>query len=228
MTPEAPADGHRVPSDHQLSTASVEAAFSEQDLWFWDQPARFKVVELDAVVITSGAVVVDDPMFGRCTALKRRVPPGSYPVSLAVVHLASGDERIAFARMSLSAAAVVAWETGWYEAIAEGSAMRDGQWQVRHREYAFYFADGAGAGCFMDAAAVSAIRNREFEAYIDMVNDGFGTNRRNTWSWLSFKPDPSREENVVCYQSEPGGRDSYFGLDVRGNAAVIITDFRMF
>ena len=228
MTPEAPADAHRVPSDHQLSAPSVAAAFAEQELWFWNQPARFKVVELDTVVITSGAVVAGDPLFGSCTALKRRIPPGRYPVSLALVHMSSGDERIAYARMLLSPAAVVAWETGWHEAKAEGSSTRDGQWQVVHREYAFFFSDFAGAGCFMDAAAIPAIRNRETQPYIHMVTDGFNTNRRNTWSWFSFKPEQSREENVVCYQSERGGRYSYFGLDVQGNASVIITDFQMF
>jgi hypothetical protein len=135
MTPEAPADGHRVPSDHQLSPASVEAAFAEQELWYWNQPARFKVVELDAVVITSGAVVPGDPMFGPLAALKRRIPPGRYPVSLALVHLSSGDERIAFARMLRSPAAVVVWETGWHEAIASGSVVRDGQWHALLREH---------------------------------------------------------------------------------------------
>lgn len=206
MSSETPS----VPGDHPLSVAHLEAAFSEQELRFWDQPARFKVVELDSVVITSGAVVPGDPMFGSMAALKRRVPPGTYPVSLALVHLSSGDERIAFARMLLSACPVVTWERGWHEA-APG-------------EYAFYYSH-AGAGCFMDAAAIPAIRDG---SCIDIVNDGFDTNYRDTWSWFSFKPQPSRPENIVCYRTEPGGRNSHVGLDRQGNVAVIVTDFRMF
>jgi hypothetical protein len=197
-----------------LSSAHVAAAFSEQELHFWDQPARFKVVELGAVVITSGAVVAGDPMFGSLAALKRRIAPGTYPVSLALVRMASSDERIAYARMLLSPAPVVSWQAAWHE-------------PVMHTEYPFYYSD-AGAGCFMDAAAIPAIRKLDVDDYIDMIGDGFDANYRHTWSWFSFKPDPSRDENVICYRTEPGGRPSHFGLDAHGNAAVIVTDFRMF
>lgn len=80
----------------------------------------------------------------------------------------------------------------------------------------------------MDAAAIPAIRKLDFDDYIDMIGDGFDANYRPTWSWFSFKPDPARDENVVCYRTEPGGRPSHFGLDAHGKAAVIVTDFRMF
>lgn len=213
-----------MPTDDRLSVAHVEAAFCEQELRFWDQPARFKVVDLGEVVITSGAVVVGDPLLGSTSALKRRVPPGTYPVSLALVHLSSGDERIAYARMLLFQAPVATWETAWHEAVME-PAVRGGP--AVPREYSFYYSH-AGAGCFMDVAAIAAIRNCEFETYIDRVSDGFEANYRNTWSWFSFKPDPSRAENVVCYRAEPGGRHSHFGLDMQGNVAVIVTDLRMF
>jgi hypothetical protein len=226
MSSDTPVEQHPVSADDRLSPAHVEAAFSEQELWYWNQPARFKVVELGVVIITSGAVVAGDPLFGSMAALKRRIPPGMYPVSLALVRLSSGDERIAFARMLLSTAPVVTWETGWHEAVPQ-PVVGDGQHRVVLREYAFYFSD-AGAGCFADAASVPAIRNFEFDARLSLVMDGFEDNSHNTWSWFSFKPDPSRQENVVCYQSEPGGRHSHFGLDAQGNVAVIITDFRMF
>jgi hypothetical protein len=226
MSSETPVEQYPVSARDRLSPARVEAAFSEQELWYWNQSARFKIVELDAVVITSGAVVAGDPLSGSMAALKRRIPPGTYPVSLALVRLSSGDERIAFARMLLSTAPVVTWETGWHEAVPQ-PVVDNGQNRVVLREYAFYFSD-AGAGCFADAASVPAIRNHEFDAHLSLVLDGFEDNFRNTWSWFSFKPDPSRHENVVCYQSEPGGRSSHFGLDAQGNVAVIVTDFRMF
>jgi hypothetical protein len=226
MSSEIPVDRITVSGDYRFSPAHVEAAFSERDLQYWGQPARFKIVDLDSVVITSGAVVLGDPVFGSLAALTRRIPPGTYPVSLALVHLSSGDERIAFARMQLTPTPVVAWEPGWHEAQRE-VVMRDGQSHVVLREYAFY-CPHAGAGCFMDAAAIDAIRSCEYTAYVDMVMDGFEDNYRNTWSWFSFKPDPTRRENAVCYQAESGGRPSHFGLDAQGNAAVIVTDFRMF
>ncbi len=119
MTSATPVEQHPVSARDRLSPAHVEAAFSEQELWYWNQPARFKVVELGAVVITSGAVVADDPLFGSMAALKRRIPPGMYPVSLALVHLSSGDERVAYARMLLSTAPVVTWETAWHEAVPQ-------------------------------------------------------------------------------------------------------------
>jgi hypothetical protein len=226
MTSETPVEQHPVSARDRLTPAHVEAAFAEQELCYWNQAARFKVVELGTVVITSGAVVAGDPLFGPVAALKRRVPPGTYPVSLALVRLSSGDERIVFARMLLSIAPVVTWETGWHEAVPQ-PVMDNGQQRVVLREYAFYFSN-TGAGCFADAASVAAIRNHELDAHLGLVLDGFEDNFRNTWSWFSFKPDPSRQENVVCYQSEPGGRPSHFGLDAHGNVAVIITDFRMF
>jgi len=226
MSSTPPVERVTVAGDYRLSSDQVEAAFCEQELWHWGQPARFKVVDLDPVVITSGAVVPGDPMFGSLAALKRRIPPGAYPVSLALVRLSSGDERIAFARMQLSTASVVAWETGWHEAVSE-SLLRDGQHQAVRREYAFCYSD-VGAGCFMDVAAVSSIRNLPFDDYHSLLEEGFDNNRRKTWSWYAFKPDPSRQENVVCFQTEAGGWPSHFGLDAQGNAAVIVTDFRMF
>jgi Protein of unknown function (DUF4241) len=226
MSSETAIERVPIPSNYRFSPTDFEAAFCERELFFWDQPARFKVVELGAVVITSGAVIADDPVFGTMSALKRRVPAGTYPVSLALVHMASGDERIAYARMLLSPAPVVSWEAGWREPEPQ-PVMRDGERHIVLTEYDFYFSH-AGAGCFMDAAAVPAIRAREFENYMDMVMDGLSDNYRDTWSWFSFKPDPSGAENVVCYDTEKGGRPSRFGLDSRGHAAVIVTDFRMF
>jgi Protein of unknown function (DUF4241) len=228
MSAEVPAERVAVTEDYRFSPDDVAAAFSgqEQEFSYWDQRARFKVVELDAVVITSGVVVPGDPAFGSLAALQRRIPPGVYPVSLALVQLASGDERIAFARMLLSPAPVATWEVGWHEAELQ-PVVRDGQRQYVPQEYAFYYSH-AGAGCFMDAAAIPALWNLDVEARVDMINDALEDNLRSTWSCFSFKPDSSRDENIVCYLTEPGGRHSHFGLDAHGNAAVIVTNFRMF
>jgi hypothetical protein len=218
MSPQAPTNARRVPLDHHLSAKHVAAAFSGEELWFWDQPAQFKVVELDTVVITSGAVVLSDPMFGELSALQRRIPPGKYPVSLALVHLASGDERIAYARMLLSDAPVATWEPAWHEAIPQSGVPT---------EYAFYYTN-TGTGCFMDAAVKPLLRQLDFDVCLASLKKGFNANYRNTWSWFSFKPHESRAENVVCHQSEKGGLPAYFGLDAQGNAAVLLTDFQMF
>ncbi len=225
MSSETPVEQYPVRADYRFSPAQVEAAFSEQELCCWNQAARFKVVELGAVVITSGAVVAGDPLAGSMTALKRRVPPGIYPVSLALVRLSSGDERIAFARMLLTTAPVVTWATGWHDAVPQ-PVVENGQRRLVVREYAFYFSD-TGAGCFADAASVPLIRNRDFDRCLGLMTDGLEDNLKSTWSWFSFKPDPSRQENLVCYQSEPGSRHSHFGLDAQSNVASIVTDFGM-
>jgi hypothetical protein len=206
-------------SGYEFSPSRVEAAFSERELWHWHQSARFRVVQLDEVTITSGVVVPGDPMFGSMAALKRHIPPGTYPVSLAIVHFASGDERIAFARMLIASAPIVTWEAAWHEPVRDNPAA--------FREYNFYYSD-VGAGCFMDAEAIESIGDVDFDDYLETVMDGFNSNHRNTWSWFSFKPDPTRLENVVCFQTEPGGRPSHFGLDARGDVVAIVTDCRMF
>jgi hypothetical protein len=229
MSAEASAERVPLPGDYRFDAAHVAAAFSEHapEFRFWDQGARFKVVELGAVVITSGAVIADDPLFGWLAPFERRIPPGTYPVSLALVQLSSGDERIAFARLLISPAAVIAWESAWNEPIPQ-SIVLDGKSHVVPRQYAFYCSTETGVGCFMDAAAIPAIRNWDHEVYTHHVMDGLEDHSRNTWSSLSFQPDPARPETIVCYRTEPGCHPSHFGLDANGNAAVIVTDFRMF
>lgn len=220
MSADAPVE--RFPSpDYQFPAARVAAAFSEQEVQHWGQSARFKVVELGDVVITSGVVMPCDPLFGSMAALQRRIPLGTHPMSLALVCMPSGDERIAFARLLLSSAPVVTWETAWHEPVPQHV---DGR-MVR-REYSFYFSD-AGNSCFMDASALSAIRSLDFDDYLDSVRDQCEDNYRNTWSWFSFKPDPASPENVVGFRTEAGGRHSTFGLDAKGNVAAIITDCRL-
>jgi hypothetical protein len=228
MPAEVPVERFPVSSDYRFPAERVAAAFSDRgEFSHWNQSARFKVVELPAVAITSGQVVADDPLFGWGAPLLRRVPQGTYPISLALVQLASGDERIAFARMLLAPEAVVAWETAWREAIPQ-TVMRDGKPHDVRRQYSFFCSSETGFGCYMDAAALPALRNCGMPACLTALQDGFKDNYRDTWSWFSFKPNPSGRENVVCYSTEPGCWHSHFGLDASGNAAVIVTDFRMF
>jgi hypothetical protein len=220
MSADAPIERFVTP-DYQFSPAQVEAAFCEREVQHWGQSARFKVVNLDALVITSGVVVPCDPLFGSMAALQRRIPAGTYPISLALVRMPSGDERIAFARLLLSSAPVVTWETAWHEPIYQNV---DGR--LVRREYSFYYSDAGHSG-FMDAAAIPAIRQLDFEDYLDRLEEQCDGNSRNTWSWCSFKPDPARPENIVCFTTEAGGRHSTFGLDAEGQPAMLVTDCRL-
>jgi hypothetical protein len=177
--------------------------------------------------LPTGFVVACDPLvFPESDPFTRALPPGRYPVELAVVRFPSGDERVAFARLLIASEPPVAWELA-LTAGQEIATLREGE--------IFGYGVDAGLGCFMDATSVPLL----LEA-MDLLESGSGANywddllkaemspnHRDTWDWVLHRPDRSRPENVAIFHSGWGDGiyPSFWGLDAEGAPVCLITDF---
>ncbi|MGE0546086.1 MAG: DUF4241 domain-containing protein [Kofleriaceae bacterium] len=171
------------------------------------------------LVLPSGEIVACDPLtLFQPSPFIRRVAPGCYRTETAIVELGPGDERVAALRIAFrDGVAPVTWEP------AETSSP-DGL--VGHG----YGVD-AGVGCFMDALvrdqllnAAREVTTEDDDALLRAVLDELGER-----SWLSYRPDPQRDDNVVIVHSG-WGDGIYFstwGLDAEGIPVCLVTDFQV-
>lgn len=141
-------------------------------------------------------------------------------MDLAVVNLASGGERVAFARVRLGEGPVARWVLALLEGQDPGT--------IGAEEFFGYGVD-AGTGCFMDPA-VSRLLEARLAASEDLADAIIGTmeaSRRAACGWASIRPSDEREENVVCFSSGwgDGCYPSFFGLDAEGRPVALVTDF---
>lgn len=200
--------------------AKLAIAFQGGQLVDEGKPVRFTVVDLGPVVVTSGALAACDPLVDPVPrAFERRVPPGRYPVLLAVAALENGDERVAFGQVKLADAPVARWEPAVQPAPGEPLGDDD---------YLGYGVD-SGTGAFMDAVAGRLLEARMTEQadYSETIIAEMERTYRPTWDWASVRPAPDREENVVCFSSGwgDGVYPSFFGLAEDGRPVALLTDF---
>ena len=84
----------------------------------WDEPWTLRVIELGALTLRSGRILIGDPLTGALAgeaALARQVPPGRYPVLLSVIAASPADHRVAAAKLVIRDAPVVRWEPALFE-----------------------------------------------------------------------------------------------------------------
>lgn len=88
----------------------------------------------------------------------------------------------------------------------------------------FGYVVDAGTGSFMDPAAGKLFdaRNSRDDDFHRQVSRGL-----LTADWINLRPDPTREENIICFSSGfgDGSYPSFFGFDANGQVCQLVTDF---
>lgn len=110
-----------------------------------EQRFPVRVVRIGEVRIASGRVIVADPflMSPRDQPLTVTVPPGRYPVDLAVADTGDGGHRVALARLLISDEAPVRWSL---------AVTADQDPRTLKGDEIFGYPVDAGTGAFVDAA----------------------------------------------------------------------------
>jgi len=177
--------------------------------------ASITVFRLPDMRLPSGRIIAADGIIGGGEPFSRSVPPGVYPLALAVARLGPNDQ-VALAIIRFSNQRVVKWEV----AAPEGentSPSKDGQ--------RFGYAVDSGTGSFSDFSS---------QQLVDQANEtGIGFSDRVVEEMNAYESTrqcvhiESPKGSIAIFSS--GGGDgrytSYFGLDESGNAAVLVTDF---
>ena len=153
------------------------------------------------LVITSGKLVACDPaVFEEITPFTQEVPPGRYPVILALVRYERDlvpYEYVASAMLRFNDRAAVRLE----RAIAGASSV---EYDVE-----------TGTGCFMDKDAAMRLSHTSI--------------RYGDWNALSWEAafDESTGLNVIAFSTGfgDGSYCSCWGYDAQGNPVYLATDF---
>jgi hypothetical protein len=174
------------------------------------------------VVVTSGRIAVADPLTpasGR--VLARQVPPGRFRVMISVA-LIDGAQRIAAAVMHVGRPPIARWVIAHFE----------GQKPPRTPDQPPACRVDAGAGAFMDALVLDALRAQpdvpEPPVQTAIVPQLTATpTAANTASWIA---DATSGRNLVAFTSGwgDGTYTSYWALDAAGQPVCLVTDFDVF
>ncbi len=192
--------------------------------------ATIQLHALPELQVPSGQIVTCDPFLVDGPTLARPVAPGAYPVVLAVATFATGpndkdkgDQRVAAAFVRLGANPVTAWL----------AANFVGAKPARRGTEPAYGVD-AGTGSFIDARAHHAIASEPphwpTPSYVALERQLLTEHYTHTWGWAVYQPDPRAAGNCVAFMSGwgDGAYTSYWGLDARGEPAILLTDFEVF
>ncbi|MGV9337811.1 DUF4241 domain-containing protein [Streptomyces sp. NPDC003688] len=172
------------------------------------------------LALPTGRVVVCDPFTGLGPFAPRpftaAVPPGRYPVTLAVAAFDNGGapaQVAVAARLSITDAPVAGWEL----ALVGGENPAG----LGEREFFGYETD-YGDVCFVDASAVSALADQE-----EWLNDAL-----NAYVAADFGLPPVRavgpaEEETVAFTTGRGSGfyPTWVGRTDGGDIASFVTDF---
>ena len=174
-------------------------------------PIKYRVVRLGRLALPSGSIVAADPFLAKyADAFERTVRPGRYMVSFALATLFSDEVRVAFARLRFSDSPVAQWELA--------SVPRQ-----EELPYAGYGVDSS-IGSFMDAAYAAKYVIEPEGALERKICDRLDKKGGALMRWSFWSP-----ENLACFSSGRGDGvyASYFGLDVNGEPAELVTDFQI-
>jgi len=173
-----------------------------------------KRVAIGKLYVPTGRIVACDPLGDRYEAFEKRVPKGTFPVSVLVP---SSQGVPAFALIAFKKAKVARWEPA--------SATKKGG-------VAGYPVDG-GLGCFMDAATAEVLeratnKREKAKGFVSYYDDVLSSELdKHDGLWAMHVPERGRKHNVAVFVS--GGGDgvyaSFWGLDTRGAIVSLVTDF---
>ncbi|MBX3243071.1 MAG: DUF4241 domain-containing protein [Acidobacteria bacterium] len=183
---------------------------------------KVELVSIGELELTSGKVIACDALvFYNAKPFTQKVPPGTYPVKLAVVE-SNKTKRNALAAIIFSNEPTVRWE----------NARPETQLETEENEMFAYGVD-SGSGSFMDYE-----RGREFlkllgqntpasKALDDQIVTELEKKRKagsSDWAKISA---PGIKGSVFIFGSGEGdgAYTSFFGFDASGNVTTLVTDF---
>lgn len=203
------------------------------DVTFWTRSVGDLIVPTGRIVACDPFSCVDAPAF------VREVPPGTYPVLLALAQFAhNGDERIAAAMLRLCDAAPVRWEPAvWTRNSANAgpeTEAEEGPTQTATATNGAPVADtycvDSGFGAFMDEAAIEALLDHieaeddddYLQARLDALRPALGGPE-----WFDIPLDEETGANVLLFTSGwgDGAYPSYWGFAANGDLVCLLTDF---
>jgi hypothetical protein len=177
----------------------------------------FDVYLLGQLSLPSGRIVAADGfiMFD-AKPFSRSVKPGSYPVTVAVA-LLGNDQRIAFAQIRFSEQRVAKWEM----------AVKPGQdpAKLEAGETCGYGVD-SGTGSFADPGAQDVLSARSSRSLVKQAMTEMKKVREPTRDWVLIDT-PNGSAALFSSGWGDGGYASYFGLNERGEAVALVTDFEV-
>ncbi len=212
---------------YQLEPRQLDIAFQQGELNTEGGVVRFSTHALGELHLTSGRLAACDPFIQLAPEpFSLALPPGHYPVELAVAHFPNGDERSAFARLRLGTGAAQRWQMALLAGQSAATLEVD--------QYFGYQAD-MGAGGFMDATLGTELTADEaanpdlFERFTQAMAEHFRPSR----GWMEYTPprDDGVTEgpNLIAFTSGWGGGTypTFFGLSRRGAVVAVVTDFML-
>lgn len=184
--------------------------------------SKVELVNIGDLELTSGKVIACDALvFYNAKPFTQNVPPGTYPVKLAVVEL-NKTKRNALAAIIFSNEPTVRWE----------NARPDDQQDPEANELFAYGVD-SGSGSFMDSE-----RGREFLNFLgqstpaskaldeQIVTELEKKRKAGSSDWAKVAA-PGIEGSFFIFGSGEGdgAYTSFFGFDASGNVTILVTDF---
>ncbi|MEQ1566923.1 MAG: DUF4241 domain-containing protein [Myxococcota bacterium] len=169
-------------------------------------PFRIEVHPAGALALPSGRITLCDPVSAfDLDPLERAVPPGTYPVELAVA-VFDADQRVAAARVRFAPGT----PSRWVMATREGEQV-----EALPAGHLYGYGVDAGTGGFVDADAAAGLPARS-----DELSSALSASYRPTWSHAAAP-------GVVAFSSGwgDGFYGSYWGLADEGRPVVLCTDF---
>lgn len=177
-----------------------------------------RVLTLGSLDVTSGRIVVFDPLIDLdAAAFTRLVPVSQHPIMLSIAVDEYGDEYVAAAMLCVSTRPVAKWEIAFTTEFDEAT-LEDG-------ESTGYPVD-SGLGSFMDADAQALQKTL---ANPEEYDERFFAEEleANDDNWAVAQPDPSLRPNVAVFSTGGGDGEfvSAFALDEDGGVVALVTDF---
>ncbi|WP_184717890.1 DUF4241 domain-containing protein [Caulobacter sp.] len=183
-----------------------------------------RVVRLGELNLSSGRLMVADPftLSGDEKALDLAIPPGRYPVDLAVADTGKSGHRIALARLVLSDKPPVRWRIA---VTAEQDAR-----SLKGSEVFGYGVD-AGTGAFIDGGALASLKALPSDAW-EALGEQWQVRGEAQGPKLGMPYQFALMETVgpggIAMFSSGWGDGfyaSWVGYDAQGRPTSVITDF---
>ncbi len=201
---------------------------------------QFEYITLGELQLPTGEIIVCDPLvslgmgYNKVRPFIRKVPSGSYPVTIAVVVDSEWGNRYAAARLQFSSKEIVRWEL----ALRVGDDPKE----LKEPDDIFGFPVDAGLGCFCDKQT-----EEKYEVFINQwekehpglnnYDDYFAKffeesyrakplYQRNGGDWINWSV-PNTDNNVIMFASGfgDGYYPSYWGLDKENTPVCLVIQF---
>jgi hypothetical protein len=181
----------------------------------WAGPLTLRHVEVGRLRLPSGRIVVCDPLVDPdVLPYARAVPPGDYPVRLALGREADGEERLAAAWIALGEGPVAVW----LGATAKGSGA------TKNLDKGFAHPVDSSTSAFMSPEAARVFADMLDEAYHDRINALMEAGPDGSAAVVEWPEHPGL--NAVVFRTDSDGLyPTYWGDDSSGRAVVLLTDF---